>query len=310
MKRFVSILLCLLVAAAVGGCSMFGSEPLELDRTELSMTVGDTEQLSAGKAAKVHWESSDDKVASVNGGAVTAKSAGTAVITASTDKGESQSCNVTVADKLITEVTINSPSVRLEVGKTIQLTATYKPADASKTGLSWSSRDSGVAEVDENGYVTGISDGVTDIVCTSENGIEGSCTVTVNRVTVPTSAPRITPATQAPTAAPSESPTSAQSSSSQQSSGSGDYIFPDSSSRYLGADEVYQRLSSMSGSPVSDSFGQDAVNEIYARNGYVFRSSSLSAYYQGKSWYRPDPSFDPSDLNEYEQYNIGLLSQY
>ena len=216
---------------------------------------------------------------------MTAKSAGTAVITASTEKGESQSCNVTVADKLITEVKINSTSLRLEVGKTIQLTATYKPADASKTGLVWSSRDSGVAEVDENGYVTGISAGVTDIVCTSENGIEGSCSVTVDWATVPTSAPTTAPPSQSPTSTSTESPTSAQSSSSQQSAPSGDYIFPESSSRYLGVDEIYQRLSRMSGSPVSDSFGQDAVNEIYARNGYVFKSAALSAYYQSKSWY-------------------------
>lgn len=301
MKRLVSILLCLLIAAVVAGCSM---DPLELDRNELSMTVGDTEKLSAGKATKVHWESSDDKVASVNGGTVTAKKAGTAVITASTEKGESQSCNVTVADKLITEVKINSTSARLEVGKTIQLTATYKPADASKTGLSWSSGDSNIAEVNEDGYVTGVSAGTTDIICTSENGITGSCSVNVVWAVVQTEAPATAPPTQAPTLAPSESPTGAQ------SAGSGDFIFADSSTRYLSTDEISLKLRGMSGSPVSNSFAQDAVNEIYARNGYVFKSAALNLYYQSKPWYNPNPSFELSALNAYEQYNIGLLNQY
>ena len=311
MKRIITLLFCLLIAVSAAGCSMFGTEHIELDKTELSMTVGDTEHISAGKATKVHWESSDDKVASVNGGEVYAKAPGNAVITASLDNGESQRCNVSVADKLIAEVKINSKSLRLEVGKTIQLSATYTPADATKTALSWSSKDSNIAEVDDKGYVTGISEGVTDIVCTSENGVEAACSVTVSSaVTEAPPAPATLAPTQPPTSSSAESATSSSGSSSQQSGGTGGYIFPESSSRYLGVDEVYQRLSRLSGTPVSGSFGQDAVNEIYARNGYVFKSASLNAYYKSQSWYHPDPSFNPANLNDYEQYNIGLLSQY
>lgn len=306
MKRFLSIILCVLLAACCSGCG----NKLELDQTELSMTVGDTAQLSAGKATKVHWESSDDTIASVSGGQVNAKKAGEAFITASLENGEQQSCKVTVADKLITEVKISADHLRLQIGSTIQLTATYSPADASKTGLRWSSKDSSIAEVDEQGYVKGVSAGVTDILCTSENGIEGSCTITVDQMTEPpTQAP-----TQAPTVSPTDATTAPTSAASEQSdsgsSGTGGFIFPDSSTRYLTADEVGARLRSMSGSPVSDSFAQDAINEIYARNGYVFRSGTLNAYYRSQSWYKPDPTFGAADLNPCEQYNVGILSSY
>ena len=74
--------------------------------------------------------------------------------------------------------------------------------------------------------------------------------------------------------------------------------------------EVAERLASMTGSPVSADFAQDAVNEIYARNGFVFRSENLRSYYQSQSWYHADPYFSPNDLNEIELYNIGVINQY
>ena len=66
----------------------------------------------------------------------------------------------------------------------------------------------------------------------------------------------------------------------------------------------------MTGVSVSGSFSQDAVNEIFARNGYVFRTASIKAYYESKSWYKPDPNFSMSELSEIEEYNIALFSKY
>ena len=86
-------------------------------------------------------------------------------------------------------------------------------------------------------------------------------------------------------------------------------IFPDSSARYLAQSEVTVTLKSRSGSPVSQSFAQDAINEIYARNGYIFRTESIRSYYEAQSWYHPNPGYDGS-LNTFEAYNIALLSGY
>ena len=67
----------------------------------------------------------------------------------------------------------------------------------------------------------------------------------------------------------------------------------------------------MAGSPVADSFAQDAINEIYARNGYIFkRNLAAKSYYESKPWYYGDPDFTTADFNQYEKRNIGLLEKY
>ena len=308
MKRIIALLLAVVFTAALlTSCG----ETVALDQTELTMTVGDTAQLSAGKASKVSWESSDSGVATVIGGLVSAKAAGTATITASLENGEQAACTVTVTDKLINVITLDVKSTRVEVGKTIQLTASFAPADATDKRITWESGDDTIASVDENGYVTGVAEGVTNIICKSQNGVEASCTVTVGAAQLPTAAATLPPATEKPaeTAAPTEGATQSGSPATTAPAPSGSFIFPDSSARYLTDSEIAATLGAMSGSPVSDSFAQDAINEIYARNGYVFRTPSISAYYQSQSWYHPDTNYDGS-LNAYEQANIGMLSRY
>lgn len=312
MKKLLSLILVLLLAASVGGCGLFGSDnaKLELDQTALNMTVGDSVKLSAGDAVKVNWTSENDKIASVLGGTVTAKSAGSTVITASLESGVSATCNVTVTDKLIASVTLNPSSTRVEEGKTIQLTAAVSPADATDRTLTWASGDEDIAVVNSEGYVTAVSEGVTTITCTSSNGVEGSCTVTVSSVIEPpTSAPATLPPTEKSTEADTddERPTEKPSPAPVYSD---DFIFPDSSSRYLTESEIRSTLSAMSGESVSGSCAQDAVNEIFARNGYVFTTPSIRAYYASKSWYHADPSFGPEDLSDIEEYNITLLGKY
>lgn len=309
MKRFIALLLaCLTACVILTGCG----ETLKLDRSQLDMTVGDSVELSAGKAVKVSWKSGDENVATVNGGVVSAKAAGSTVITASLENGEEATCTVTVSDKLITDITLSATGTRIEVGKKIQLTASYKPADASHVALSWESSDENIASVDEKGYVTGVAEGVATITCKSDNNVEASCTVNVGSAAQPTATPTQPPTVIRPTETTGASETlksTQPAANSQSASSSGGMMFPDSSTRYLSDTEIAAKINSMSGSPIAGSFGQDAVNEIYARHGFVFRTASIRAYYEAQSWYHPDSSYDGS-LNQIEQYNIGLLSQY
>lgn len=87
---------------------------------------------------------------------------------------------------------------------------------------------------------------------------------------------------------------------SQQNS---EYIFSDSSTRYLTDNEV----SSLS----KEQLGY-ARNEIYARHGYVFKTEKYAQYFSSKSWYKPNPSFIPGDeyLNQYEIKNYMLIQKY
>ncbi len=51
-------------------------------------------------------------------------------------------------------------------------------------------------------------------------------------------------------------------------------------------------------------------NDIFARHGYIFKSSELNSYYRKKSWYRPDRAFTWSRLNRSEQKRVnGLIKK-
>lgn len=83
-----------------------------------------------------------------------------------------------------------------------------------------------------------------------------------------------------------------------------DYIFEDSDSRYL-EDWELENLTQYE--------LKLARCEIYARHGYNFDEQEVYDYFWEKSWYYPE--IDPDDwtddvLNEYEQANINLISEY
>ena len=83
-----------------------------------------------------------------------------------------------------------------------------------------------------------------------------------------------------------------------------EYIFPQSSSRYLTDSEV---------SGMTARFLCYAKNEIYARHGRQFKSRELQDYFNQKSWYYgyiPADTFDNSTLNKFEVANAELLQRY
>ena len=85
---------------------------VELDKTSLNMTVGDTTTITAtvkGKDQFVEWTSSDESVAKVENGSVTAIKAGNAKITAKAN-GVETSCEITVTEKAATPSNTRSSS--------------------------------------------------------------------------------------------------------------------------------------------------------------------------------------------------------
>ncbi len=85
---------------------------------------------------------------------------------------------------------------------------------------------------------------------------------------------------------------------------SGDYIIPDSSSRYLSYDDIRG---------MSDHTLMLARNEIYARHGRIFNDEEIRTYFESKSWYYPtiSPSdFSESMLSDVEKANIAFIKSY
>lgn len=71
----------------------------------------------------------------------------------------------------VTGVTISSDSKQItKKGDTLQLTASVTPGNAANQKVKWTSSDSSVATVDENGLVTAVGNGTVTITATTEDG--------------------------------------------------------------------------------------------------------------------------------------------
>lgn len=156
-----------------------------LDRTSLSLAPGETAELKAtvepddATDKTVTWTSSDEAIATVVDGVVTAVTEGDVVITA-TAGDESATCDVTVSEPYIPveELILDKTSLEIIKGDTEIITATVKPDDATEKKVEWSSADETIATVDKNGKVTGTGGGVTTVTA-SIGDLEATCTVTV-----------------------------------------------------------------------------------------------------------------------------------
>ncbi len=89
-----------------------------------------------------------------------------------------------LVDNLEAEIALDSISLpktsTVEMGKTLTLTPTFNPTTTTNKIVTWSSSDTSVATVDNNGKVTPKKVGATIITVTSQDGKKkASCTVTV-----------------------------------------------------------------------------------------------------------------------------------
>lgn len=81
----------------------------------------------------------------------------------------------------VTGVALSPNTISLIPGMTSQLTATVSPANASDKSVNWTSNNAGVATINTDGVVTGISEGnATITVATNDGGYTASCLVTVD----------------------------------------------------------------------------------------------------------------------------------
>ena len=158
---------------------------------KLSLKVGASAQLTAtvkpdnATNKTVSWDSSDNSVAKVSDGKVTALKAGTATITA-TAGDISSLITVTVADVPVpvTSVSVSGDGVSdgklsLKSGASVQLTATVKPDNATDRKVTWTSSDSSVANVMGTGVVTAGSKAGKATVTATAGGKSASVEVTV-----------------------------------------------------------------------------------------------------------------------------------
>ena len=164
---------------------------VRLSRSSLALSVGEAYTLKStvlpndAKNKTCKWYTSRSSVAAVgNTGKVTARSVGTAVITAKTVNGKTATCKVTVSPAP-TGVKISPTALTLGKGESYTLKGTVLPNDAKNKTCKWYTSRSSVAAVSSTGKVTAKAVGTAVITAKTVNGKRATCKVTVK--TMPTS---------------------------------------------------------------------------------------------------------------------------
>ena len=166
---------------------------LVLNRTSMSMAKGATGTIvatyktyadgvlesSTNVTSTATWSSGNTSVATVSGGTVTGKGAGTTTITA-TYNGKSATCSVTVVGSAT--LSLGWTSATMEKGSVRTNAAIYNPNNGTAStnvtsSAVWTTSNAGVATAG-SGTITAQGKGTCTITVTY-NGLSASCTVTV-----------------------------------------------------------------------------------------------------------------------------------
>lgn len=163
----MSVMAVMCFAGFAYACSCNGESGngggITLNKTSVSLQVGETETLTAS-LENAEWKSSDESVATVTGGVVTAVKAGETVISAEKD-GKKATCNVTVEEALIPAVNFYITPEKTAIYKTrfVNISAIMyygeELVNLSDTTVTWSSSDERIVTVDGNGRINGVETG-------------------------------------------------------------------------------------------------------------------------------------------------------
>lgn len=164
---------------------------VQLDKTSLSLYIGESKTLIATITPSdvtdktLIWTSSDPGIVKVDSkGQITALSKGQAIVTVRTSSGKEAQCSITVIESIvntpITSISLNQTTLTLSKGNMYTLIGIISPSDTTDNKvLSWSSSNTDIVQVDENGNVTAISEGQAIITVKTSNGKEAQCFITV-----------------------------------------------------------------------------------------------------------------------------------
>ena len=158
---------------------------IELNTGNFTLNKGDSKEIIASllpsdttETSQIEWISSNNDVASVSNGVVTAKKAGSTIITARIGN-ISKSITVTV-EVPVEAIELNEDYISLNRGDSFELIGTVKPDDATiNKDITYESSNEKVATVSSTGLITAIGSG--DAIITAKAGeVEATMTVHVD----------------------------------------------------------------------------------------------------------------------------------
>lgn len=165
---------------------------LSLNLNELVLCEGESATLRVSYTPAnatnpvVLWTSSDSETAQVTGGVVRAQKVGEATIFATTTDGSNISveCKVVVKPVLTTNIKLNKTLISAVMGYKEKLLATLSPANVTTKLVEWSSSDTTVAVVSNDGWVEirSVGSAVIRVTTTDGTNLSAECKVTSNPI--------------------------------------------------------------------------------------------------------------------------------
>lgn len=154
---------------------------ITLSTYSVTIPVGTTFTVTAtvspqASGSVISWTSASPGIASVSGGVITGNAVGQTDVTASC-QGVSATCHVTVTQGGSTVITLNPTNLSLSVGGTGKIVATVSPSTQT---IAWSSSDTNVAVVLNDGTVVGVGVGTAIITAKAADGTTASAVVTIS----------------------------------------------------------------------------------------------------------------------------------
>lgn len=120
----------------------------------------------------VTWSSANPSIAKVDSnGKVTGVSAGTTTVTVKADGGYTASCTIVVTPFIhVTGISFGMSTLSLKVGYHVIMDPIITPSNATDKEVIWESSYKGIATIDKDGMITGVSPGKVHITGTTVDG--------------------------------------------------------------------------------------------------------------------------------------------
>lgn len=167
-------------------------QSIRINPSTKSLMIGESFQLEVeilptnATDGLISWTSTNSDVVSVTAeGLITALSEGSAQIIATTTDGSNLSaiCEISVEKQFIeiTQIQISPSSERIPVGQSVKLNAIVTPDDATSPNVLWSSTNTSVATVSQDGYVEAVAEGEAIIIASTQDGsnLSATCKISV-----------------------------------------------------------------------------------------------------------------------------------
>ncbi|MBQ3404169.1 MAG: YARHG domain-containing protein [Oscillospiraceae bacterium] len=195
----------------------------------------------------------------------------------------------------LTAIACYPSELEMYFGDTSEIKTVFTPADPDSTELIWSTTNPSVATV-SNGIVFAVGAGNCKI--TAASAVYANVSKDVS-VTVKLKDEDVQNAQDAAQGSAQASDSGNTYAPAEMTRASADKVYPntylsDSELRNLSRDEL-----------------QFIINQIYAKNGYIFSNSKIQSYFSQLNWYTPVTS-DPNALrmSSMDRSNLALLTQY